>query len=101
MNSYNNTYYRRPIRELVELRVTKGKGNIYLKFIINRRKVGFILYDILYILGILINLISYSKLSRTKYPIKCIVDSIKIRKTILLLSLLRTISYDLIYRKKS
>ena len=42
--------------------------------------MGFTLYNILYILGILINLISYNKLSRTKYPIKFIVDSIKISK---------------------
>ena len=42
--------------------------------------MGFILYNILYIRDILINLISYSKLSRTKYPIKFIVDGIKISK---------------------
>ena len=77
-NSLEDAYYRRPISSLTSLRISKGKGNVYLKFNINSKRVGFTLYNILYILGISINLIYYSKLSRTNCPIRFIVDSIEI-----------------------
>ena len=51
--------------------------------------MGFTLYDVLYILDILINLISYSKLSLTKCPIKFIVNDIKIRKNGIIATLAR------------
>ena len=75
-----DAYYRRVISSLTSLRIPKEKNNIYLKFNINSKRVGFTLYDILQILGIYINLISYSKKSYTKYSINPIVDSIEISR---------------------